>query len=89
MTDDDVIHCDALGCRETHPVRHEDLGKPGFGIGRWLGWLYLDLNRPDLRDRPLRFCSTWCLRSWLILIEENATPPSSTPRRTLTSGEGD
>lgn len=70
--DSEVICCDALGCRETHPVRHEALGRPGFGIGRWLGWVYLDLNRPDLRADPLRFCSTWCLRWWLNSVEENA-----------------
>jgi hypothetical protein len=59
------VRCDALGCTETHPLEHEALGEPSFGTGRWLGWVYLDLNRPDLFGRPLRFCSVSCCQWWL------------------------
>lgn len=55
------IQCDAIGCTESHPVDHDCLGEPGFAVGRWLGWVYLDLNRPDLCWRPLRFCSIECM----------------------------
>lgn len=59
------IWCDAFGCQETHPLDHEMLGEPSFLTGRWLGWVYLDLNRPDLFDRILRFCSVSCCQWWL------------------------
>jgi hypothetical protein len=59
------FHCDAFGCDETHPLEHDMLGEPGFGTGRWLGWLYLDLNRNDLFPRELRFCSVECASWWL------------------------
>lgn len=60
-----MLRCDALGCNETHPLDHEMLGEPSFGTGRWLGWVYLDLNRPDLFPRELRFCSVRCCQWWL------------------------
>lgn len=60
-----IIRCDTFGCNETHPIDHEALGEPSFGTGRWLGWVYLDLNRPDLFERQLRFCSVNCCRWWL------------------------
>lgn len=62
------VRCDAAGvggCEETHPLEHELLGDPSFGTGRWLGWVYLDINRPDLLDRELRFCSVGCCTWWL------------------------
>lgn len=59
------LRCDNLGCNEMYPLEHEDLGTPGFGTGRWLGWLYLDMNREDLFERDFRFCSTWCVIDWL------------------------
>lgn len=59
------ITCDAMGCDESHPIDHPDLGEECFGTGRWLGWVYLDLNRPDLLPRPLRFCSVACCVWWL------------------------
>ena len=60
-----VLHCDGFGCGETHPLQHDHLGEMSFGTGRWLGWLYLDLNRLDLWDREMRFCSVACLQHWL------------------------
>jgi hypothetical protein len=54
MTKPDMIHCDAFGCTETHPIEHEAMTEPGFRFGKWLGWLYLDINRPDLMDRQQR-----------------------------------
>lgn len=62
---DGRILCDALGCEEAHPLDHEMLGEPSFTTGRWLGWVYLDLNRPDLFERVLRFCSVSCCQWWL------------------------
>lgn len=59
------IKCDGFGCPETHPLEHEALGEPSFGTGRWLGWLYVDLNRPDLFPRELRFCCTGCCVDWM------------------------
>lgn len=60
-----VIQCDALGCNESHPIDHDHIGEVGFDFGRWLGWIYVDLNRRDLFERPLRFCSIWCAVWWL------------------------
>lgn len=60
-----VIRCDALGCRETHPILHENVGEPGYELGRWLGWVYLNLNNENLVDRELRFCSAHCCLWWL------------------------
>jgi hypothetical protein len=65
MSTAEMLHCDAFGCTETHPVEHDAMTEPGFRFGKWLGWLYLDINRPDLVDRQLRFCSVFCLRHWL------------------------
>ena len=65
MAKSGLLHCDAFACKETHPLQHEHLGAESFGTGRWLGWLYLDLNRPDLWDREMRFCSVACLQHWL------------------------
>lgn len=66
MTDaEKKLYCDAYGCEECHPIDHEALGEPSFGTGRWLGWVYLDLNRPDLFPRELRFCSVRCCEWWL------------------------
>lgn len=62
---DGRVFCDALGCPESHPLEHEGLGEESFGTGRWLGWLYIDLNRPDLVERSLRFCSVHCTLWWL------------------------
>ncbi len=62
---DGVIRCDALWCDESHPLDHDWLGRPSFETGRWLGWVYLDVNRPDLIDRPLRFCCGECLVWWI------------------------
>ena len=59
------VHCDGLGCDETYPVDHEYVGRTGFTDGKWLGWLYLDINRPDLIDRPLAFCRVDCLDWWI------------------------
>lgn len=59
------LRCDALGCNESHPIEHEMLGEESFGTGRWMGWLYLDLNRPDLFDREFRFCQVSCALWWL------------------------
>lgn len=60
-----VVRCDGLGCRESHPLDHEALGEECFGTGRWCGWLYLDLNRPDLYSDVMRFCSVACCMWWL------------------------
>lgn len=60
-----IIRCDALGCPEEHPLEHDELGEVGFDFGRWLGWIYIDLNRPDLFERQLRFCSISCACWWL------------------------
>lgn len=60
-----AVRCDATGCPESHPRHHADEGKSGFVDGRWPGWLYLDINRTDVVDRLLGFCSVWCLRWWL------------------------
>lgn len=59
------LKCDGFGCDERHPLEHECLGEPSFGTGRWLGWIYVDFNRPDLWDREFRFCSVVCLEHWL------------------------
>lgn len=59
------LRCDAGGCGEMHPRVHECLGEPSFGENRWLGWVYLDLNRPDLAHRELRFCGIKCLDWWI------------------------
>jgi hypothetical protein len=59
------IRCDAMWCEESHPIDHECIGEPSFATGRWLGWVYLDLNRPDLFERELRFCSVRCAQWWL------------------------
>jgi hypothetical protein len=59
-----LVHCDGVGCEETYPRFHDENG-PGFTDGKWLGWFYLDLNRPDLRTGPLRFCGMRCLLWWL------------------------
>lgn len=64
LKDDGWIRCDAFGCDERHPLEHEDLGEECFGTGRWLGWIYVDLNRPDLFPRDLRFCSVQCAQWW-------------------------
>lgn len=66
-----TVRCDAFGCRERHPLNHKEIGKPGFALGKWLGWVYLDINRPDLIDRPLRFCSVLCLEHWLRMNAEH------------------
>lgn len=63
---DGIVRCDAFGCEETHPLDHESLGEECFGTGRWLGWVYLDLNRPDLFERVFRFC---CVRHALYWME--------------------
>lgn len=60
-----LIRCDALGCEESHPLDHPNIGDVGFDFGRWLGWIYVDLNRPDLFERQLRFCSIACAVWWL------------------------
>lgn len=65
ITEDGHVRCDMFGCYEWHPLDHESLGDESFGTGRWLGWLYLDLNRPDLYNRPMRFCSVQCCALWL------------------------
>lgn len=65
VKNDTYIRCDGFGCVETHPIDHELLGEPCFGTGRWIGWIYVDLNRPDLWDRELRFCGVRCLQWWL------------------------
>lgn len=59
------LQCDGPLCDERHPLVHEGLGDISFGVGRWLGWLYLDLNRPDIFPRELRFCGRFCLGRWL------------------------
>lgn len=61
---EDRIRCDGFGCTESHPIDHPTVGKDGFGLGRWVGWVYLDLNRTDLFDRPLRFCTIACMTDW-------------------------
>lgn len=65
MAKDGMLRCDAYGCEEKHPIDHEALGQESYETGRWLGWVYLDLNRPDLFPRPLRFCSVRCCQWWL------------------------
>ena len=65
MAHGEKIKCDAFGCNESHPLEHDAIGEPYFGIGKWLGWMYLDINRPDMFDRPLRFCSVACLLFWI------------------------
>lgn len=57
--------CDTFGCDEWHPIDHDMLGEPSFEFGRWLGWLYLDANRPDMFPRVFRFCSVSCMEHWL------------------------
>lgn len=59
------IACDAMGCDETYPLDHECVTEPGFRFGKWLGWLYLDINRPDLFTDQLAFCSPGCLTWWV------------------------
>jgi hypothetical protein len=66
----DRIRCDAFGCIESHPAIHDEMDEQGFEPGYWLGWLYLDLNRPDLSWRPLRFCGTSCLMHWVQMHRE-------------------
>lgn len=61
------IKCDAFGCEESFPLEHEALGETGFALGKWLGWVFVDFNRPDLFDRQMRFCSLLCLLSWIRL----------------------
>src|SRR3990167_3664340 len=83
---DAVIACDGLGCEETYPVDHPDAGEPGFRQGKWVGWHYLDLNRADLIDRPLRFCGMQCLVWWLASTKAAwtwARPPTNTPMSPL------
>lgn len=63
--DEEVIHCDAFGCEETYPVHHPQEIEEGFRFGKWLGWVYLDINRPDIIDRPFRFHDALCLRWWI------------------------
>ena len=63
-TEGQDVRCDGLGCAETYPRFHTETG-PGFDDGKWLGWVYLDLNRRDLTTRPLRFCGMRCLTWWL------------------------
>lgn len=65
------LNCDSLGCVESHPLDHELVGQPSFGTGRWLGWVYLDLNQPLLFQRPLRFCSVFCCARWLEMASYN------------------
>lgn len=64
MNDPTVCRCDGILCNESHPLQHEDLGEPGFAPGRWPGWIYVDLNRPDF-PRDLRFCGVLCLEAWM------------------------
>lgn len=73
----DLIRCDNYGCDETYPLHHENEGDPGFEDGKWLGWFYLDLNRPDLIARGLRFCDIRCLRWWL----DATTQANKSPQR--------
>lgn len=61
---EELITCDNATCEESYPRFHEERG-PGFDNGKWLGWFYLDLNRPDLHNGPLRFCGFHCLIWWL------------------------
>lgn len=65
MKSADRVYCDNFGCDESYPKSHPDERHPGFVGGRWLGWFYLDINRPDLTDRELRFCDIRCLTWWL------------------------
>lgn len=71
-----TIRCDAFGCDETHPIDHDCVGQPGFALGKWCGWFYLDINRPDIINRTLRFCSFGCLKHWL---HNNAVDPHAKP----------
>lgn len=64
MSTEARITCDAFGCGESHPVDFPERGEPGFEPGRWLGWLYLDLNLPHMFERELRFCDVACLVHW-------------------------
>ncbi len=68
------IVCDGIGCPEAHPIEHDCLGEPSFGVGRWLGWLYVDMNRPDLYPDTLRFCGVGCLEDWLWRQRRNPRP---------------
>lgn len=61
----DRVYCDGFGCGESYPKVHEDEGKPGFQSGKWLNWVYLDINRPDLAAAPLKFCDLYCLDGWM------------------------
>jgi hypothetical protein len=74
------ILCDALGCDETYPVHHDSETEDGFLFGRWPGWVYLDINRNDLIERPLRFCGVrcllwWCERETVVNRPERPAPP--------------
>lgn len=55
------------GIADPELLDHEMLGEPSFGTGRWLGWIYIDLNRPDLYgdDHVVRLCSVTCALWWL------------------------
>jgi hypothetical protein len=69
------IHCDAFGCGETFPLVHEYLGTPCFTPGRFLGWIFLDINRPDLIDRELAFCGIRCCEWWLFAKRRGLVDP--------------
>ena len=71
--------CDAFGCDESFPLEHEDLGQPCFGTGRFLGWIFIDLNRPDLFPRDLRFCGVRCAEHWLHWRAREGTQRPLTP----------
>lgn len=75
-----MLRCDNYGCNETHPLDHDCLGEPSFGTGRWLGWIYVDMNRPDLFERELRFCGTSCLEGWLINLQYHRKNRTGFPR---------
>jgi hypothetical protein len=68
------ITCDAFGCIEAHPYKHECLGEPRFELGKWPGWVYLDLNRPDIMDRTLRFCGLRCMLHWMLMNSQTSNP---------------
>ena len=82
ITNNGQVRCDALGCTETHPLDHEGLGEDSFGTGRWIGWIYLDLNRPDLWTRPMHFCCVQCCAWWLERQAERPLFERGDPRGT-------
>jgi hypothetical protein len=83
-----VIRCDAFGCDESHPLEHDAVGELGFDFGKWIGWIYIDLNRPDLFERPLRFCSCSCAQWWLEreVVTRRGRPRQSARHSTLAAG---